>query len=593
MRTCNRKKVSALKICFSASKMITIAYILLFTIQGVLPSILAILEANFINDILSQVFYSESLNIVIINGGIILILIAVKWEIGSIQQLLSNLLLSRVKMEINEEIYNKKARLQYECFENKDICNLIYLASNEPEKRIINCLKNKMMLVTDIIIVCSFIIILYPILSFKIWMLLLLMLPLLKLSVKSGQKSYQISKDMMLEKRKSSYLFEILNNNNYMEERNTFHYSKYINKEQYHLNDIIKRNELKVKAKWFVRLKSSAVLIAVLTGILIIDMFYRVVSKKISIGLFISMFNTLHSLIGKMSWQITELTDEIAKDNEFIKDYNHFSALPEQSIEKRVVPFNKNSFETIAFENVSFRYPNSKEYVLNNFSFIFEKGIRYSLIGVNGSGKSTLIKLLLGLYEDYTGVIKMNGIDIKTIRNDDLHDIFSVVFQDFPQFQLSIEEILSLVNAKEDAVNEIFEKFGFQEILEKLPESTKTKIGKIYSSNIELSYGQWQKLNIIKSLIKKASVYILDEPTASLDPISELNIYQQYLEMKKKETVILISHRLGITKNADIILLLDNGTLKAVGDHKSLYRDSEIYKEMFDMQKEWYVNENN
>lgn len=496
-------------------------------------------------------------------------------------------------MEINEEIYNKKARLQYECFENKDICNLIYLASNEPEKRIINCLKNKMMLVTDIIIVCSFIIILYPILSFKIWMLLLLMLPLLKLSVKSGQKSYQISKDMMLEKRKSSYLFEILNNNNYMEERNTFHYSKYINKEQYHLNDIIKRNELKVKAKWFVRLKSSAVLIAVLTGILIIDMFYRVVSKKISIGLFISMFNTLHSLIGKMSWQITELTDEIAKDNEFIKDYNHFSALPEQSIEKRVVPFNKNSFETIAFENVSFRYPNSKEYVLNNFSFIFEKGIRYSLIGVNGSGKSTLIKLLLGLYEDYTGVIKMNGIDIKTIRNDDLHDIFSVVFQDFPQFQLSIEEILSLVNAKEDAVNEIFEKFGFQEILEKLPESTKTKIGKIYSSNIELSYGQWQKLNIIKSLIKKASVYILDEPTASLDPISELNIYQQYLEMKKKETVILISHRLGITKNADIILLLDNGTLKAVGDHKSLYRDSEIYKEMFDMQKEWYVNENN
>ena len=593
MRTCNRKKVSALKVCFSASKMIPIAYILLFTIQGVLPSILAILEANFINDILSQVFYSESLNIVIINGGIILILIAVKWEIGSIQQLLSNLLLSRVKMEINEEIYNKKARLQYECFENKDICNLIYLASNEPEKRIINCLKNKMMLVTDIIIVCSFIIILYPILSFKIWMLLLLMLPLLKLSVKSGQKSYQISKDMMLEKRKSSYLFEILNNNNYMEERNTFHYSKYINKEQYHLNDIIKRNELKVKAKWFVRLKSSAVLIAVLTGILIIDMFYRVVSKKISIGLFISMFNTLHSLIGKMSWQITELTDEIAKDNEFIKDYNHFSALPEQSIEKRVVPFNKNSFETIAFENVSFRYPNSKEYVLNNFSFIFEKGIRYSLIGVNGSGKSTLIKLLLGLYEDYTGVIKMNGIDIKTIRNDDLHDIFSVVFQDFPQFQLSIEEILSLVNAKEDAVNEIFEKFGFQEILEKLPESTKTKIGKIYSSNIELSYGQWQKLNIIKSLIKKASVYILDEPTASLDPISELNIYQQYLEMKKKETVILISHRLGITKNADIILLLDNGTLKAVGDHKSLYRDSEIYKEMFDMQKEWYVNENN
>lgn len=110
---------------------------------------------------------------------------------------------------------------------------------------------------------------------------------------------------------------------------------------------------------------------------------------------------------------------------------------------------------------------------------------------------------MLGLYEDYTGVIKMNGIDIKTIRNDDLHDIFSVVFQDFPQFQLSIEEILSLVNAKEDAVNEIFEKFGFQEILEKLPESTKTKIGKIYSSNIELSYGQWQKLNIIKSLIKK------------------------------------------------------------------------------------------
>lgn len=589
MKSYNQEIGGVFKICFSATKTITTIYVLLFVLQGILPSILAILEAKFINDILNQVFNRNSLDIVFINGVIILILIAIKWEIGSIQQLTSNLLLSKIKMKVNEEVYHKKSNLLYKCFENKEICDLIYLTSDEPEKKLVNCLKNKMMLLTDIITVCSFIIILFPILSFKIWILLLLMLPLLKLSVKSGQKSYQISKGMMLEKRKADYLFEILNNKECMEERTTFHYTDSINKTQYRLNNVVKQNELKVKLKWFVRLKSSAVLIAILTGILTIDMFYSVISHKISIGLFISMFNTLNSLIGKMTWQITELTDKIAKDNEFTKDYRQFFNLPEQDVKKRVVPFNWSRFETIELKNVSFRYPNSNDYVLKDFSFIFKKGICYSLIGVNGSGKSTLIKLLLGLYEDYTGVIKINGIDIKTIREDDLHNVFSVVFQDFPQYQLSIDEILSLVNGEEIYVNEICNKIGFQEIIDKMPDGTKTKIGKIYQSNIELSYGQWQKINIMKSLVKKSSVYILDEPTASLDPITELNIYEQYLELKKQETVILISHRLGITKNADTIILLDKGILKAVGNHKDLYRDCKLYKEMFDLQKEWYA----
>lgn len=589
MKSYNQEIGGVFKICFLASKTITAIYVLLFVLQGILPSILAILEAKFINDILNQVFHTNSLDIVFINGVIILILIAIKWEIGSIQQLTSNLLLSKVKMKVNEEVYHKKSKLLYECFENKEICDLIYLAGDEPEKKLVNCLKNKMMLFTDIITVCSFIVILFPILSFKIWILLLLMLPLLKVSVKSGQKSYQISKDMMLEKRKADYLFEMLNNKDCMEERTTFHYSNNINKAQYHLNNIVKQGELKVKLKWFVRLKSSAVLIALLTGILTIDMFYSVISHKITIGLFISMFNTLNSLIGTMTWQITELTDKIAKDNEFIKDYSRFYKLPEQDVKKRIVPFDWSNFETIELENVSFRYPNSSDYVLKDFSFTFKKGICYSLIGVNGSGKSTLIKLLLGLYENYTGVIKINGTDIKTIREDDLHNVFSVVFQDFPQYQLSIDEILSLVNGEEDSVNEVCNKIGFQEIIDKLPDGTKTKIGKIYQSNIELSYGQWQKINIMKSLVKKASVYILDEPTASLDPISELNIYEQYLELKKQETVILISHRLGITKNADTIILLNKGILKAVGNHKDLYRDCELYKEMFDLQKEWYA----
>ena len=593
MKNNKKRTVKLLGTAFASSRRYTLLYIFLYVIQGVLPAVLTLLEAEFLNKVLSLLSSDGSFSYILCKGTMILLLISVQWESGAVQQFVSNLLLSKMKVFINERIYDKKAKIDYKNFENDDICNLIYQVSEEPEKKLINALKNRMMLVSDIITVISYLMILLPVLSLKIWILLLLVFPLLGMSVKSGQKSYQLNRELLFEKRKADYLFEILNGKEAANERQIFRYSKNINDRNYTINETIRHHEKKMKLKWFLRLKSSAILIAGLTCVLCVDMFYRVVSKRLSLGMFISMFQALNSLISKLTWQITELTDKMAKDKGFILDLNRFFQITESNgYEQDTYEFDWRDFKELELKNVSFMYPNADHYVLKDFSFRFEKGKKYSLVGVNGSGKSTLIKLLLGLYDEYTGTILINGHDIRELKRENLHEVFSVVFQDFARYQLSIEEIMSLVDPKLLCKREyIYEETDFIKFVQSLPEGEQTKLGKIYDTNVDLSGGQWQKLSVVKSLIKQAAIYILDEPTASLDPISELKLYEQYRKLKENDTLILISHRLGITKNADVIILLNEGMLVAAGSHEEVYNTCPLYQEMFNLQKEWYAYE--
>lgn len=377
----------------------------------------------------------------------------------------------------------------------------------------------------------------------------------------------------------------------------TYGYSSYVNG----INDVIYDIQARVAEKDFYireahRIQTKTAIILKTLDILqtIIVMIYiagKIYTKSIMVGDFMLYVATITRFVTGVSSLVNHIGGLIY-NNQFLKLLFDYYDLPDDRylgtlpIEKR----SDNEYE-IEFKNVSFKYPKTDFWALKNVSFKFKIGERLAIVGMNGSGKTTLIKLLSRLYEPTEGVITLNGIDIKKYDYDEYQSIFSVVFQDFHIFAFSISDNVSCsLNGDKEKVVECLEQAGFGEKLKELPNGIETIITKLYDNDgIELSMGEKQKLAIARALYKDAPFVVLDEPTASLDPISEQEVYNKFNEMVKDKTAIYISHRLSSCRFCDKIAVLHEGKLVQVGNHDELVKDENSkYFELWNAQAQYY-----
>jgi ATP-binding cassette subfamily B protein len=214
------------------------------------------------------------------------------------------------------------------------------------------------------------------------------------------------------------------------------------------------------------------------------------------------------------------------------------------------------------------------------------------LVGNNGAGKTTIIKLLCGLYEPDSGTIKVNGYNINDFKKDDFMKLISIVFQDSEPLSLTIENNISSSPGSEVDKCKLWnsiEKAGLTEKINSLQQKEKTYITQIFDEKgIRLSGGEIQKLMLARSLYKAAPILILDEPTASLDPIAEEKLYIKYKELVKDSTSIFISHRLSSTRFCDRILFLEEGNIIEEGTHEELMNLGKEYHNVFETQAQYY-----
>ena len=377
----------------------------------------------------------------------------------------------------------------------------------------------------------------------------------------------------------------------------TYGYSSYVNG----INDVIYDIEARVAEKDFYireahRIQTKTAIILKTLDILqtIVVMIYiagKIYTKSIMVGDFMLYVATITRFVTGVSSLVNHIGG-LVYNNQFLKLLFDYYDLPDDRylgtlpIEKR----SDNEYE-IEFKNVSFKYPKTDFWALKNVSFKFKIGERLAIVGMNGSGKTTLIKLLSRLYEPTEGVITLNGIDIKKYDYDEYQSIFSVVFQDFHIFAFSISDNVSCsLNGDKVKVVECLEQAGFGEKLKELPSGIETIITKLYDNDgIELSMGEKQKLAIARALYKDAPFVVLDEPTASLDPISEQEVYNKFNEMVKDKTAIYISHRLSSCRFCDKIAVLHEGKLVQVGNHDELVKDENSkYFELWNAQAQYY-----
>lgn len=248
----------------------------------------------------------------------------------------------------------------------------------------------------------------------------------------------------------------------------------------------------------------------------------------------------------------------------------------------------------IEFCNVSFRYPNSEQYVLKNCSFTIEPHEKIGLIGLNGAGKSTIVKLMFRFYDPEEGVIKLDGIDLKEYNVYAVRRVFGVLFQDYVTYCLPLREIIALSDFNERFNDEKLKRAcdisGASEIIRDWEQGFDSVLGRYYADNgKDLSGGQWQLIGLARAYFKDSEYMILDEPSAALDPISEDRIFKQLYNLSKNKSSVTISHRLSNTTLADKIFVIDDGHIIEQGSHAELLKQNGKYAHLFGLQASKYI----
>ena len=246
----------------------------------------------------------------------------------------------------------------------------------------------------------------------------------------------------------------------------------------------------------------------------------------------------------------------------------------------------------IRFEHVSFRYPGQQQYALKDVSCVLHPGEKIAVVGENGAGKSTFVKLLTRLYDPSEGAIYLNDRDIRTIPYEEYLGIFSVVFQDYKLFAMTIRENIGMKRTEEIGGDELMrtaDSIGLGEKVRKLEKGFETPVYKVFDEGgFEPSVGEAQKIAIARAFMKNTPVVILDEPTAALDPRAEYEIYQDFAKLTSQKTAVYISHRLASCRICDRIFVFRGGGIEERGTHEELMAQDGYYAGIFKMQAALY-----
>lgn len=569
---------------------------ILTILNGILPVVQIMVMTKIINKTIFIINNNTSISEVFLPILFMILLIGYQWISEEIVKISKIKIKLSVRANFLGVVTEKIAKLKYKNIEDNETWDLINRVSQKLEEQISNTFINVLGLTSLVINVIGIIAAIFVYVWWAAFVVLGLFIPLCYLAKKGAHQNYNAERYISETIRKYEYLGEVLTGRDSVEERALFNYTERINEDYQEIYNSAYKVRLDMRRKWFLKMKAGSFLTSFVLVLIIFVFLNPVLTGQITSGFFISIIQSIFGLIQKMSWGVTFYIDQITIHYEYCKDLNELLSLEEVEGATDLPSASPMELESIEFKDVYFKYPKTENFILKGMSFTIKKDKHYAFVGTNGAGKTTIIKLISGLYKDYEGSILINGKDLKAYTQSELKSNVAVLYQDFAKYQISLKDNILIGDINNMESNNVDKKLnitikdiGLTEVVEGLPRGVETPLGKIKEDGQELSGGQWQRVAIARCLTNLAPLKILDEPTAALDPISESKLYEEFGNITKKCSTILISHRLGSTKLADEIFVIESGKVIEKGTHNELMNKEGIYSTMYNSQKDWYM----
>lgn len=425
---------------------------------------------------------------------------------------------------------------------------------------------------------------------YLIILLVLSIIPAFINEIRFSQKQYSLARSWTSERRELDYLRYIGANDKTAKEVKLFELTPFIvfrfkklAKEYFNLNKklVIKRTSLGFLFNLLGSLSYYAAYIFII---------YRVLSGVITLGELTFLSGTFNRLMKSLQEFFSRFT-RISESALYLKDYFDFIDIPSDK-KATNIPLPKKIKKGFEFINVSFSYPDSEIEILKEVNFEIKAGEKIAFVGQNGAGKTTLTKLLLRFYSPTQGEILLDGININHFNKKEYQAYFGVLFQDFFRYEFTVRENIAIGKIDQIRNQERIEKAAklslAEDVVKELPSGYEQQLGKRFVKGQELSGGQWQKIALARAYMKNAEVIILDEPTSALDAKAESEVFERLIHLIKDKTSVIISHRFSTVRQADRIIVLENGSILENGTHEELMINNKLYAELFTLQAEGY-----
>lgn len=583
-----------LKLMLEENKILSLLWLFFSVIIGLFPSLSVLINRNLVNQL-------ETIR----NGGksnsdivLLLILILIVAIVTEIFKNIANYIYLNIKYNISfrlEKVFYKKI-LKYplEKFEDTNFYNNVLMASQALETNSIDIIVLFISSFSNIITLFSVIIILIAI-NWKLPIILFLASIPSALGIVLMKKYKYVIRESLLElTRKAGYYVALFTDKKSIRDIKLFCLKDYwIDVWSGYKENIIKKAKQVALREGVVGV-CGQVIINVSIFAATFSLVNMVIEGSIDLGGFVSLLTAVTLFQGTVA-TISENSATIYETGLYVDSL--FAII--ESIKEGEVPektynlknIKNESIDTINFVDVSFKYKQAKDIVLKDINININKGEKIAIVGYNGAGKSTLINLLLGLYKPDRGKILVNGVKMEEIDLETFYSKISCISQDFTRYDFSLFENIALnrENTAEnrEMVTKILRDLDFdKKKLEHLDDSLSAK----YSGGFELSGGEWQKVAIARAIIRDADLVVFDEPTSALDPIAEVRVYNDLYRMAEDKTLIVISHRLGITKLCDKIIMMKEGRIVEIGSHEELMSKNGEYAHLYGTQASWYCN---
>ena len=589
------------KLVWNTGHWILILMLLIALFTGVMPVVGALLSKDILNG-LQEVIAGQSP--AVFWGSAVMFLLIFYFAYRIINNLVTrlNTAVTRIAGEkvvryVKIQIMHKAKEVDLASFDMPEFYEKLENANREAGMRPIHVLSATFDAVSTLISLVSYIVVLAtaPGMWWTAPVMIVLSLPTAIISFSYRRKTYRYMRHRSKDRRQMNYYSDLMVNKDMVKEIRMFglgdtfaeRYDEVFDRYYAGMRRLIVRENVCHAVATLVSSIVNCVFFAMIAMQVFLDKI-RIGDYSLYTGALTSISSTVSSLIN-VSATVYEGTLFIDNLLVFMNEKPTVVSLKEEPAHVRM-----GEPHTIEFVNVSFSYPGTTRRVLENINLTLRPGETVALVGLNGAGKTTFLKLLTRLYDPTEGKILLDGRDIREYDVSELYRMYGIIFQDFGKYAVSVAENISFGDIArkpdEEQIRTSAEQANAVDFIEKLPHGYETPLMRFFEPDgIELSIGQWQKLSIARAFYSTSDILILDEPTASLDPMAEQEIFNQFERLREGKTTIFVSHRLSSATVASKVIVLEYGKLVEEGTHRELMAKQGKYYELFNTQASRYL----